>query len=230
MSKKNLYTALGHFERRKNGCGRFCPVVILNGKEYLIDLQELVLWSSLNGQILNREEIGVLYIKTTLGTSCAVNRPWEACLDQLLLRGLIVVGNGDSEYDALYDLLRPLSIVPIDGSYQFRCASFIREIFSQHASAKNVWKWIHHKHQSNNEKWIMILAKTLLSTEEIIKYVEQDIHDLSKDRFLSNTVHEDLETDSDNVISIACARLGREKIILAVANLYLRKQIIFERV
>ena len=65
MTRKTLYTAIGHFVRRTNGCGRSCPVVLLSGQEYMMDMQEMILWTSLNWRILRREEIGAFYEKTT---------------------------------------------------------------------------------------------------------------------------------------------------------------------
>lgn len=32
MALKTLYTAIGRFERRQNGCGRSCPVIIREEK------------------------------------------------------------------------------------------------------------------------------------------------------------------------------------------------------
>ena len=34
MALKTLYTAVGRFERRTNGCRRYCPVIILGGKDH----------------------------------------------------------------------------------------------------------------------------------------------------------------------------------------------------
>ena len=46
----------------------------------------------------------------------AVSRPWDACVNRLLTRGLLVSGCGETEYDALYDLLSSLGIIPTSGS------------------------------------------------------------------------------------------------------------------
>ena len=58
MMLKTLYTAVGRFERRTNGCRRYCPVIILGGKEYMVDMQEMIIWSCLNWRIVRMEEIG----------------------------------------------------------------------------------------------------------------------------------------------------------------------------
>lgn len=48
MAIKTLYTAVGRFERRTNGCNRSCPIILLGGQEYMVDMQEMVIWSILN--------------------------------------------------------------------------------------------------------------------------------------------------------------------------------------
>ena len=48
MAIKTLYTAVGRFERRTNGCNRSCPIILLGGQEYMVDMQEMVIWSMLN--------------------------------------------------------------------------------------------------------------------------------------------------------------------------------------
>ena len=126
MTRKTLYTAIGHFVRRTNGCGRSCPVVLLSGQEYMMDMQEMILWTSLNWRILRREEIGAFYEKTTASGCFSTDRTWEMCVDRLLTRGLLVCGSGETEYDALYDLLGSLSIIPTSGSFGLRCLTFLK--------------------------------------------------------------------------------------------------------
>ena len=53
MAIKTLYTAVGRFERRTNGCNRSCPIILLGGQEYMVDMQEMVIWSMLNWRILS---------------------------------------------------------------------------------------------------------------------------------------------------------------------------------
>ena len=100
MTRKTLYTAIGHFVRRTNGCGRSCPVVLLSGQEYMMDMQEMILWTSLNWRILRREEIGAFYEKTTASGCFSADRTWEMCVDRLLTRGLLVCGGEAAALEA----------------------------------------------------------------------------------------------------------------------------------
>ena len=90
MRRKSLYTAIGRFERRTNRHGQAYPVILLGGNEYMADLQEMALWTSLNWRIARNEEIASLYEKTISRSGFSAERPLEACIQRLLMRGLIV--------------------------------------------------------------------------------------------------------------------------------------------
>lgn len=64
MAIKTLYTAVGRFERRTNGCNRSCPIILLGGQEYMADMQEMVIWSMLNWRILRWDDIAQEWNKT----------------------------------------------------------------------------------------------------------------------------------------------------------------------
>ena len=68
MRRKSLHTAIGRFERRTNSHGQTCPIILLGGNKYILDLQEMALWTSLNWRIARKEEIPHLYEKTISGT------------------------------------------------------------------------------------------------------------------------------------------------------------------
>lgn len=126
MEKKTLYTAIGRFERRKNKCGLSCPVIVIGKQEYMVDMQEMVLWTSLNWRILRKNEMEEVYRELSLKNGSIVERSYQECVDRLLIRGLVVSGSGETEYDALYDLLGSLYIIPSDGNLFLRIFSFCR--------------------------------------------------------------------------------------------------------
>lgn len=231
MTRKTFYTAIGRFERRTNGCGRYCPVVFLGGTEYMMDLQEMVVWTSLNWRIARKEEIGNLYRNACAGSSFTADRSWEACLERLLIRGLLVSGSGETEYDALYDLLSTLYIIPADGSFFLRLLSFCKLTLWNHVSISAARKLFRKDKQTAQERQIMQLARqALLSTAEIIKCVEKNIRHLPNDNAILDGVYGDQDTTCDNISSMVKSAACSEPVILAVANLYLRQQIIFERI
>lgn len=117
MTLKTLFTAVGRMEKRTDSPGRSYPVIVLGGKDYMVDLQEMLVWSSLNWRIARKNEIGELYNKAVLDYSFQADRTWNACVERLLIRGLLVSGSGATDYDALYDLLSTMYIIPASGSF-----------------------------------------------------------------------------------------------------------------
>ena len=43
-----FYTAVGYFHRRNDGHGNIYPIVFVNRQEYLLDPQEMTVWTILN--------------------------------------------------------------------------------------------------------------------------------------------------------------------------------------
>lgn len=231
MTRKTLYTAIGRFARRTNGCGRSCPVVLLSGREYMMDMQEMALWTSLNWRILRWNEIGSFYENTMAGSCLCIDRSWEMCVDRLLTRGLLVCGSGETEYDALYDLLGSLSIIPTDGRFGLRCLTFFKLVLLNHIPFSAAGKLFQADRRTAEEDQVINLTRqALLSTAEIIKCVEKDIRRLPNERALLEAIYNDADTTSDNIASTMKTSSSTKPVILAVANLYLRQQIIFERV
>ena len=42
MTLKTLFTAVGRLEKRSGGPGRSYPVIVLGGRDYMVDLQEML--------------------------------------------------------------------------------------------------------------------------------------------------------------------------------------------
>lgn len=231
MAMKTLYTAIGRFERRTNGCGRSCPVIMLAGKEHMVDMQEMVLWTSLNWRIVKAEDITELCSRTISDASYPISRSWEKCLERLLVRGLVISGNGNTEYDALYDLLSPIYIIPSSGSFFLRTLTFIKLTLFRNTPVSKAKRLFAKDRRTDKERQVMNLAnQALLSTAEIIKCIEMNIRRLPDEESIMDQLYNDAYTTSDNINSLVKHSSISKPVTLAVANLYLRQQIIFERI
>ena len=191
MSSHTYYTALGHFQRRSSGLGRSYPVIIINQKEYCVDIQEMALWTALNWRLLDFSQIEAEYHK--LDQDCAIPalRTLEDCLGRLCTRGLVASGRGETDFEALFQ----------------------------------------RDHPSEQEAQVMALSRqALLSTAELIKCAELGVRDISTDEKLMDALYNDDDTTSDNIADMMLTAKSRERVTAAVANLYLRKQVIFQRV
>lgn len=123
---KKLYTAVGRITFKRQKKGMRCPLVILGEREYILDMQEMLLWSILNWHILSMDEIETLYENKEKETGIASHRTAGDCLGRLVQRGLINCGEGETDADALYDLLSVLYAIPISESLILRAVSFVR--------------------------------------------------------------------------------------------------------
>lgn len=75
-----------------------------------------------------------------------------------------------------------------------------------------------------------LARQALLSTAEIIKCIEKDIRRLPDEESILELLYDDAYTTSDNINSLVRHSSSSKPVTLAVANLYLRQQIIFERI
>ena len=230
MMNTNLYTAVGKFHVKGSIGSMRCPLVTIGGREFILDMQEMMLWTVLNWRILTEDEIYLLYEKKVQETGFMSARSAEECVRRLVQRGLIAKGSGDTGADALYDLLSELYVIPISENLFLRMISFIRlTLFSR--LPYSVTKKIFSKDKRNDsEKKVMRLAnRAILSTAEIIKCIDQNMLSFATDEDLLDVLYHDEYTTSDNIAYAVRSLPQCRPVITSVANLYLRKQIIFER-
>ena len=224
MMNTNLYTAVGKFHVRGSVGNMRCPLVTIGGREFILDMQKMMLWTVLNWRILTEDEIYLLYEKKIQETGFMSAQSAEECVRRLVQRGLIARGSGDTGEDALYDLLSELYVIPISENLFLRMTLFSRLPYS-------VTKKIFSKDKRNDsEKKVMRLAnRAILSTAEIIKCIDQNMLSFATDEDLLDVLYHDEYTTSDNIAYAVRSLPQCRPVITSIANLYLRKQIIFER-
>ena len=84
--------------------------------------------------------------------------------------------------------------------------------------------------RNDSEKKVMRLAnRAILSTAEIIKCIDQTVLSFTTDEDLLDVLYHDEYTTSDNIAYAVRSLPQCRPVITSIANLYLRKQIIFER-
>ena len=230
MMNNNLYTAVGKFHIKGSVGGMRCPLVTLGGREFILDMQEMTLWTILNWRILTEEEIYLLYEKKVQETGFLSSRSAEECVRRLVQRGLIAKGIGDTGADALYGLLSELYVIPISENLFLRVISFIRLTFFSRIPYSVTKRIFSKDKRSDSEKKVMRLAnQAVLSTAEIIKCIDQNVLTFATDEDLLDVLYHDDYTTSDNIAYSVRFLPQCRPVITSVANLYLRKQIIFER-
>lgn len=231
MTQHTYYTALGHFRCRNDGTGKSHPVVIVSRKEYDMDLQEMTLWTCLNWRISDLRQAEQHYDKLARELLPAPRRSFEDCLNRLITRGLAASGTGETGFDALYDLLSGLYIVPLSESLPLRLATFFKMTLLDSVPVSQAKKLFQRDHPNDQERQVLGLSRqALLSTAELIKCVENRVYDLSSDKKVLEALYNDDDTTCDNIGEAMRGARNQQTVTVAVANLYLRKQIILERV
>lgn len=231
MKKHTYYTAVGHFQRRTDAQGHCYPVILINQREYYVDIQEMALWTALNWRLLDFAQVRAEYDKLNRDCLIPARRTLEDCLGRLCTRGLVASGCGETDFEALYDLLGGLYVVPLSESLPLRLAAFLKLTVLKGVPISKARELFQKDRPSEREAQVMALSRqALLSTAELIKCAEVGAKDISTDMKLMDALYNDDDTTSDNIADMMLTAKSREWVTVAVANLYLRKQIIFERV
>lgn len=229
MNKYTLYTAVGHFQRKSTAHGSY-PVIIIDQQEYMVDIQEMILWTCLNWRFLTLEQLQRHYEQKVQGLDAAPSRPLEACVARLVTRGLAASGTGDTGLDALYDLLGGLYVVPVSSSVLLRVCVFLKLTLRDHIPIYKAGRLFRTDRPSPEERRVLELSKqALLSTAELIKCVETQTYDVSTCDKLLTALYDDTETTSRNISFLMRDKPSTVPVLTAISNLYLRQQIIFQR-
>lgn len=231
MKNHTYYTAVGHFQRRSSSQGQSYPVVIINQREYYVDIQEMALWTALNWRLLDYPHIKAEYDRLDQDCAIPARRTPEDCLGRLCTRGLVASGSGETDFDALYDLLGGLYVAPLSENLPLRLAAFLKLTILKGVPITKAWDLFRRDRPNEQEAQVMALSRqALLSTAELVKCAEVGAKDISTDEKLMNALYNDDNTTCDNIADMMLTARSREWVTVAVANLYLRKQIIFQRI
>lgn len=227
---RTYYAAVGNFRRKKDDEGRTYPVIVINQQEYMVDMQEMALWSCLNWRITDAQQARSYYEELEDSLYPFITRTFESCLKRLEVRGLVASGTGETDFDALYNLLSELYVAPISESLVLRALTFLKMVVLDKVPVSKASLLFRRDQPNQKEAQVMALSKqTILSTAELIKCAEVGVRDLSTDQKVMAALYNDDTTTCDNIGWEMQGTANQKPVTLAVANLYLRKQIIFER-
>lgn len=171
MAEKTLYTALGHFRCRNDGGGRRYPVVLMDHREFGMDPQEMTLWTALCWRLTDRQRAEDFYEQLSNGMELFPRRSFSDCLDRLVTRGLVAKGSGTTDFDALYDLLGGLYVVPISSSFPLKVVTFLKLLRSGTApgSASALFR---RDRRTEPERHIMQNKRSLLMNMEKLGQIQ----------------------------------------------------------
>lgn len=220
-----LYTAVGRYELRKNENGEKQPIVTVDQKEMALSREELLLWSCLMWGILTKEEAKTYFLKKAVRMDVSQER-FDAVLQRLEVRQLVVSAQAEKGDIALYRLLANLYVIPLESSFMVKVQAFFRFIFFEKLPltvAKNVFQ---KENYTEMERRVLHLArKARLSCAEILACIANDEIDTS----IGNQSELQKEKARDNLGFFLWFCDGHRKALEAISTLYLNKDIIFDK-
>ena len=219
-----LYTAVGRYELRKNENGEKQPIVTVDQKEMALGREELLLWSCLMWEILTKE-VKTYFLKKAVRMDVSQER-FDAVLQRLEVRQLVVSAQAEKGDIALYRLLAKLYVIPLESSFMVKVQAFFRFIFFEKLPltvAKNVFQ---KENYTEMERRVLHLArKARLSCAEILACIANDEIDTS----IGNQSEFQKEKARDNLGFFLWFCDGHRKALEAISTLYLNKDIIFDK-
>ena len=228
MTMQTLYTANGNLIRRRTPDG-VVPVIRICQDEYEVDQQELLVWALLNWRIVTFTQIGPLYEKATRQNPLPTSRSWQDCTHRLLTRGLLISGIGNTEYDALYNLLARRFVRPVSGGLASTVLTFLRVTLFDGISLHTALALFRMDHRSASERKVMRLAKQVpLSCAEIIQCLNLGVRVIPSEDAVMEALYTEPNLTCDNFPQKVYGSQHSREVIEAVAGLYLRKQILLD--
>lgn len=220
-----LYTAVGRYELRKNKNDEKQLIVTVDQKEMALSIEELLLWSCLMWGILTKEEAKTYFLKKAERVDVSQER-FDAVLQRLEVRQLVVSAQAEKGDIALYRLLANLYVIPLESSFMVKVQAFFRFIFFEKLPltvAKNVFQ---KENYTEMERRVLHLArKARLSCAEILACIANDEIDTS----IGNQSELKKEKARDNLGFFLWFCDGHRKALEAISTLYLNKDIIFDK-
>lgn len=224
-----FYTATGRYVLRKDEQGLQYPVVITHRGESILDVQEMIIWSCLLWKVSTYDELKNEYCTQSRNAHICGEYALDHYLNRLQQRGLVVSGKDYVGIDAVYNLLSRLYVIPMADSLTAKIGAFISLSFQgvPLRITKNIFR---RTDLTENENQVLAIARQqMMSTAELIQCVQLGVTDVSTDDKLLEALYSDETTTGDNIHIPSRFAPAQQPVLQAVANLYLKKQVMFDQ-
>lgn len=205
------------------------PLIVVDGEEKALSKSEFILWTSLNWNILNKESLEKEFDRRMKKYGIDSDTSFERALNRLKTRELVA---GKSDYlavDALYNLVKDLYVVPLGSVNGFkRVLTFAYMFFVQGLPFDECREAIKNFNLNCLEKQIVSFSKRLkVSSAELIRIHDKNLWDIKSEDTIVPFAYAENE-DMDSLGNFTRFSESKTKVLEAIVNLYLKKQIIFE--
>lgn len=205
------------------------PLVVIDGKEKEMSKSEFILWTSLHWNVLNKESLKAEFARRMRKYNLNADVSFDQTLNRLNTRGLVA---GKSDYlavDALYNLVKDLYVVPLGTVNAFkRAVMFSYMFFIQGIPLDKCRDAMADFNLNYLEKQIVTFSKRIkVSSAELICINDKDLWDIKSEDDIVPLAYEENE-DLNSLGNFTRFSKDKTKVLEAIVNLYLKKQIVFE--
>lgn len=224
-----FYTAIGQYKVVADGSGKRYPVVIRDGKECCLSIEEMIIWASSLWKIHTYDELEKVYYLKEQEAHILGEADFDAYLSRLESRGLIVSGRDITDEGALYNLLSKLHVVPLKVSFSSKVTAFIHMSVARRMPFSVTKKIFYKMPFSDDEKRVLNLsAHYPLSTPELIACFDNGAVDISTERQLIGALYGSSTPTETDLKAQSYVSDNRRAVMEAVANLYLKQAVLLQ--
>ena len=205
------------------------PLIVVDGEEKALSKEGFILWTSLHWNIINKESLEKEFDRRMKKYGIDSDSSFEQTLNRLKTRGLVA---GKSDYlavDALYNLVKDLYVVPLGTVNAFKRAVMFSYMFFINGIPFDKCREAMKDFNLNClEKQIVNFSKRIkVSSAELIRISDKDLWDIKSEDDIVPLAYDENE-DMDSIGNFTRFSKDKTKVLEAIVNLYLKKQIIFE--
>ena len=209
--------------------GTKIPIIVIEDSEYQMNVDELIIWGSLHWNFLVKDALEKEYSRKKTKNRIFNDTSFEQTLRRLETRGLVVSGTDYLAADALYGLIGKLKIRPVRFALIDKLKSMAYLYFVQGVTFAKCYAAYFGTKITPDERNVLRLSKRVgITASEIIKCAENDIRDIKSEDDIMNKVYGQDDATFETVAVHSRFSELKSDIVKAVANLYLKKKIIFE--
>lgn len=150
-------------------------------------------------------------------------------LNRLLLRGLLVKGDGISGADAIYWLLGTLTITPVGNSFFLRLSTGLRLLWKGDIEKDAFFRLLKRTSCTPMEQTILSMSRKVpLSTAELISCIDQGAK-ISLEADVMDTLYPSPDMTFETLADSVQLHHTQYPVLQAISNLYLKQQILFQK-
>ncbi|MBQ3554161.1 MAG: hypothetical protein IJA08_05720 [Clostridia bacterium] len=204
------------------------PLIVADGETKALTKAEFILWTSLHWNILNKASLEEEFNRRIKKYGLYRDVSFEQTLNRLKTRDLVASKSDYLAVDALYNLVKELYVVPLGTVNVFKKAMMLGVMLINGVPFDKCRETMDGFNLNCLEKQIVVFSKRLkVSGAELIRISDKDLWEIKSEDDIVPLAYEEHE-DLDSIGNFTRFSKDKNKVLEAIVNLYLKKQIVFE--